>query len=566
MPSLFDVTDDAQHAKCYACVGAKNDCLTLIQCSYSICGLYCHVDCLPATFDKTKLDSEEFWYCKKECRTLHEPDRTLLEAKKIPGAAAAIKILEKRLSETQLHNDAISKQRDEAMHAAEVLDKSRMELLEKNKKMESDLSIKMFTSSFAQGTSQAALQSHYSDASSIRHSTAPPATASLESDSLAKLLERVKHIEISKDRQQDDSSNSNPFALSSGTFSADDLSQAHAIASLTLTLSERRKQLPKLPDFDGKGAEWLHFRNIYRALRSEGKYDNREMNAKLTCALKGPALDFTRLWLYSSRPNPDKIIQDLEDRFFSPVAVMTDTLEVVNDFPPIKEKNRNALELFKRAVDGYINICTDVDEVAPLLIRIPESAEDKMPDDLIERWNRKIRHKIFKGNWFDFSNFLLESTFDLKVRASDRKKLLCESTKDSKSSKTSSHASATVHVVSSQPASSCSSTSSVISNSNSEGQSSDIDSTRPRLVGAAPPCDYDSCGKPLYRCEGFAKRAFDIKNAHVQMNGYCSRCIRKGHDANTCPNEPHLPQCKMKGCSDPSTHTTIMHPPELTED
>lgn len=561
MVHTFEINAD-QHKTCSVCKGNETTCNTVVQCSYGPCGSYSHVDCLPQKFDRNKLTTDEYFYCKGACEDSHAPDRAFLEAKKNPAIASLISGLQNKLKLKEQEVNEVSAQRDELADAAETLNQSVLDLEEKNKKTEAELNQLMLSSTMitpntfnnVAGTSASFYSAPTSQRLNASSSSEPPkdpgTAARTFNDSISHILDKVRHIKASRPNISANE-NSNAFSMLNGsTLSNEEVSQAHALASITLSLSERRKQLPKLPEFDGKGAEWLHFRNTYHALRTEGRFDDREMNAKLATALKGEALQFTRLWLYSSHPNPNKIVQDLEDRFFSPVAVVTDAFDAVMDIPLIKTKDRNALEKLKRAVDGYISIVSDVDDTPRLMIRVDEKVEDKLPDDLLEKWIRLVRNKTVRGNWHDFSHYLKEATLDLKVRVNDRVKIAA-SHKDVKPAK--------VHVISSNRSGSPPSLSSSGSSINSTSSSS---SPRSPFVGKCPTCDYDLCGKYLFQCDKFAKAKHDIKIGHCQLKGLCARCLRKGHVAIDCPNGHLLPRCHVEGCTDNSSHTSIMHPPE----
>lgn len=580
MVKPFDIADGDpnQHKKCILCQGKKADCNQLVQCSFTACGKYKHLSCLAVSpLEQGNILALEYHYCSKKCQDSHEPERIILEALKDPKAAAAIKILEKRNSDLEQKTAELAQERDKALHAAEVLDETLKESEEKTKRLEADKNISLLSSTgrpslLATGTKFFDANSTFIPPMPLQTggpSTSASAAQSVINETLSRLSERARNLEAS--RQQPFPSIVNPLSYLNGTFSSDEITNAHALASLTLSLSERRKQLPKLPEFDGKGSEWLHFENTYKALREEGKYDNREMIAKLSCALKGKALEYTRLWLYSSRPNPDKIMADLKDRYFSPQAVMTDALDAVKDISPIRYKDRNSLEVFKRAVDGYISVCTDVEDTPPLMIRVPEEVEDKLPNDYLEKWMGAIRRKLCYGNWFDLSLFLQEATSDLKIRACDRKKSNTKDTSEAKGNKNSSGTNAKVHVVESSPTETKPASLNAKNsrnNSNSRGNRSKNrggyqNSPRvSRMIGDSPPCDYDECGEPIYRCKGFAKREYDIKIANCRLKGYCIRCLRKGHPSNACPNIALLPKCNVSNCTDPGNHTTVMHPPE----
>lgn len=489
----------SQHNKCKACNGSKTDCLEFVKCSKAICGKQYHVRCIESLNDTSELAEKDFWYCTDKCEQEDEPNRTL-QSTSTTALQAHIRTLQFKL--------------DQSLQETLRVNTSNSELLKSFKRLENEVAKMRLSSTFVAPSSAVNDVTFDASASHI--------TANLDS-SIDRLLE-MSHISQPPVALHDKSSSAST-SQASNDLTAKDSQQAHAIASILLSLSERRKHLPELPEFHGKGSEWLCFRNAFNKLRQLGKYDDDEMMAKLRKALKSSAFDYARIWLFSARSNPTQIILDLEEKFFSPSAVITDSFDAIIAIHPIKEKSRASLEQLKRAVDEYVNVCNDVDETIHLTGRVTEAIEDKLPDDLLEDWIKKIRTKEFRGDWYNLSHFLSESTRDLKVRAVDRKKLKISPSPF----KSSSPAIARVNVT---------------------------------MIGDSPPCDYDQCGKPLYRCERFAKRSYDIKLANCRLKDYCSRCLRKGHPTNSCPNADKLPSCKIPDCKSPQQHTTLMHPPE----
>lgn len=365
---------------------------------------------------------------------------------------------------------------------------------------------------------------------SAHHAASPESsphfvTANLDS-TLNRLLESY-HLTSPSQPQPTQSTSNESTSQSAAALSSNEPQEAHALASVIMSLTERRKHLPELPEFNGNGAEWLCFRNSYHKLKQQGKFDDDEMIAKLRKALKGPAFNYARLWLFSAKSNPGKIISDLEEKFFCPSTIVSDSLEAIAAIPSIKEKTRSSIEKLKRAVDEYINVCTDVDETIHLTGRVPCSIEDKLPDDLNERWNKARRIKeITRGDWYDFSSFLTNATLDLRIREPERPK-----------SKTSS-ASVKINVT----------------QSNSPA--------KPQFTGHLPPCDYDDCGKYLFRCAKFASIDPEDRFFFCREKGYCIKCLRKHPIAPICPNIKLIPSCRAPKCEEPFAHTTLMHPPD----
>lgn len=560
----------AQHKKCASCKGLNVTCPEVVKCMLPICGKHFHIECVPdgrgPSDDDDFADMVEF-YCSDQCSQKHKDSRQKYGTSD-PIALAEIERLTRVIESQKATCSKLATEKDKLIAAGTKFEK-QTDMLEKEvRRLQADQSARIFSSTvFPTAASTHPSQEPGTSHSASTHQDSEEFTAA--DAYMRRLLKKADSFSLPL--QPDDSPNEvlNLTSLANKTqMNQNDIGTAHATASLMISLSERRKQLPKLPEFDGKGAEWLHFRNSYNDTRKLGEYTDKEMVAKLATALKGPALEFTRLWLYSARPCPDKIIHDLEQRFFSPISVVTDALDVVHDISAISTKDRNALELFKRAVDGFINVCNDVEETMQLQIHIPEAIEDKLPDDLLEKWNRNIRHKLIKGHWLDFSHFLSESTSDLKVRLADRKK---SKLKESKTEGKLSKSAVKLNVVSTQQAA----TSTNNNRSSSRGVGGDKRSKQSnnkpsngsngtyqsKFEGDCPPCDYDNCGKVLFRCRNFATRPFDIKMANCNRLGYCSKCLRKGHAAVNCPNVKLIPKCMIPGCTDSLNHTTVMHPP-----
>lgn len=516
----------AQHAKCKRCKGEKTSCDTIIKCSNAVCGKPVHVGCLPEDV-KDEIAEHEFWYCSKDCSKADEGQRELLRGVTDPVQAAQVASLQSQLKQLQLENRQLLNNNKILLDSTSVLQQNDLKLQESLKRSEAEINRIRLSSTkngpgslfvTANDTTLNADITFGTDMSNVNAAT--PLDTSIQSLLDKTNILRSSHTQTSPlASQQAGASSSKPSA----ELSAEDSQQAHAIAAIITTLSERRKHLPELPDFNGKGAEWLCFRNLYCKLRKLGRFDDDEMMAKLRKALKGHALEYSRLWLYSARSQPDTIISNLEEKFFSPCAIITDALEAINDVPATKEKSRKSLEKLKHSIDEYINVCTDVEETIHLTGRVPETITDKLPDDLLEDWVRLIRVKMFRGDWYDFSSFLSEAMKNLKVRAADRKK----SEKPTRVQVNTLHGEHSAH----------------------------------KFVGNPPPCDYDSCGDVLFRCKKFRRSSYEAKLAFIKSSGYCEICLRKGHSTSDCPNKALMPACRTEGCKDPASHTSLLHPP-----
>lgn len=515
----------ALHAKCNCCKGKKTDCDTIIKCSHAVCGKPVHVDCLP---DATKSDiaEHEFWYCSEKCEKADEGHRNLLRGVNDPIIAAQVASLQSQLKQLQLENRQLATQNRTLLDSSTFSQQNEKKLQESLKRSEAEINrIRLSSTKIVPGSSTvtATDTTLNADITFGFNASTMNATTPLDS-SIQNLLDktsilRTSHTQTSPLASHQAGASS---AMPNAELSTEDSQQAHAIAAIITTLSERRKHLPELPEFSGKGAEWLCFRNLYCKLRKLGRFDDDEMMAKLRKALKGHALEYSRLWLYSARSQPDIIISNLEEKFFSPCAVITDALEVINGVPASKEKSRRTLEMLKHSIDEYINVCTDVEETIHLTGRVPETITDKLPDDLLEDWVKFIRLKTFRGDWYDFSSFICDALKNLKVRAVDRKKH--EKSINVK-----------VNTFQGEP-------------------------LTHKFTGSLPPCDFDLCRDVLFRCRAFRQRPYDEKLKFVQRAGYCEVCLRKGHLTSECPNKSLMPKCREEGCKSPTTHTSIMHP------
>lgn len=515
----------AQHAKCYVCKGKETACDNIIKCSNAVCGKPVHVDCLCEEL-RDDIADQEFWYCSDVCDKADELQRTLIRSAKDPLSAALIASLQSRVKQLQLENQHLTANNKTLLEVSTILEQDGRKLQESLKRSEAEIN-RIRLSSTRSGLSNVTatdntLNADFTFGIDASHIVTTPLDVSIQN-----LLEKTSYLRASQTTQtspdasqQAGASSSIPSAL----LSNEDTQQAHAIAAIVTSLSERRKHLPELPEFNGKGAEWLCFRNLYHKLRELGKFDNDEMMSKLRKALKGQALEYSRLWLYSARSQPDVLITNLEEKFFSPCAIITDALDAINEVPATKEKSRHVLEKLKHAIDEYINVCTDVEETIHLTGRVPESITDKLPDDLLEDWVKFIRLKTFRGDWYNLSSFLCEAMKNLKVRAVDRKK----SEKPSKN--------VTVNALRGEP-------------------------PAHKFVGSLPNCEYDFCGEVLFRCKAFRTNAdYKAKLAFIKRAGYCEVCLRKGHLSTDCPNKTLMPDCRAEGCKDPAAHTTLLHP------
>lgn len=337
--------------------------------------------------------------------------------------------------------------------------------------------------------------------------------------------------------------------LDGRTFEGVNATSEHAKTAYLLGLKEIRKTLGDLPEFEGKGYEFLNFKMKFNAMREVGQFNDAQLINKLEKSLKGCALEHVRIWLFSPNPNPDTIMRDLEEKFYHPNLIIQEALQKIVSFDSMKRKDREQLEKFKRVVDAYIHVCITVKESIHLTGRVPSGIEDKLPDSLYEEWQKHVNIPVSTGNWSEFSIFLGNSVRFLKVRYQDPAEANPVKAKQ-------------INVAVGQQ--------SIQESDDSLSRSSENSPTRNNLRAGEEnensgfkkefSCNFDRCDKPIYRCEEFLTLDFDDKQKFCDDNSLCSRCLGEGHTIIQCARSD-LPSCSTEGCVNPKGHTTVMHPP-----
>lgn len=391
---LSDKNKSLQHKNCFACEGRKTDGLVLVRCSLNSCRKYCHLSCLSLQVQK-ELEAE-VWYCSDACK-LAAADLVDKTGETPPARDPAIATL------VQNNTELLRTVNELATKMAAVQDENKVLVaqlqattLNHNQRMVFDTTL---------ASADESLFNMSALSSTIRRNV-----GQLSQTVLAD-VNAMPAVNVSCD------------PLHGKVFDATSAPIEHAKSSYLLSLKEIRKNLGELPEFDGKGYEFLNFKMKYDSIKDVGKYTDFQMVAKLEKCLKGKALEHVRIWLFSPNPNPAKIMSDLEEKFYHPNIIIQEALKTVQQFESMPKKNRDKLEDFKRAVDAYIHVCTTVKESIHLNGRLPGDIEDKLPDDLCEEWLKIVNLPNATGNWMEFSIFLGNSVRFMKVRLSESQKL-----------------------------------------------------------------------------------------------------------------------------------------------
>lgn len=567
---VFDFTDKPdevvdQHVKCDKCKGTKKTCLILLKCSSFVCNKLYHLDCLQ-NVDLEVVKKSPTWFCSRTCGA---PSVHITSA----PSPADLQTMQKQMTEMiakmnrmETNNFTISKRNEDLLKLADELTAKNNHLEEQLRSQRSNASLAFFGNVGDETVGDISMRPG-------GHSTFSAAEANYQN-----IFKRAQaaasatghyHTAHSSLPAQDDPVQLALNNLSQGVVTPE-------TNQLLSALRERRKHLPPLPNFSGKGCEWLVFKNTYQAIRDEGKFNQLELAGKLRLALKGEAAELVHQQLILAKPNADYVMQLLAKRFFKPREVISESKARVKAFPEMTTIDANQISALKCSVANHIAICTDLGRTEELVLPISESIEDKLPQELLNKWLIQVNSEVIRGNWYNFVTFLEEQEDAIKIPLRLRlKNSSKEKSKDSVEKQSHGKSPYQVNAVATVPE--------VITGppkdmrrsfsgrGRGRGHSSGAarpprytphnDSPRTVYQGEAPLCDFDSCGKTLFRCEEFAKKPHHNKIFHVDRYGYCKRCLRKGHATMSCPNASSLPKCRVTGCTDPANHTTVMHPP-----
>lgn len=509
-----------QHAKCVICKGAKTSGMWMIKCNDFKCAKHYHADCIPS-IDLEEIKKQQSWFCSENCGKLGAvPKVTEINSdEKLKALELKFQLL---MDQNCLLEDKLSK----LSQASEIIVKEKARL-------EDELQKKIANESLHQFNDLSAMNSTH---------THPVFNAQLNpnAERVNRILQQAAQMRTLQETINPSVEPENVVTSALNSLQAN--STADSAAYLN-ALRERRKHLPVLPSFDGRGSEWLLFKNTYETIKTQGQFSYSEMSTKLRLALKGKAYEYARNQLSLAHPNPEKILVDLGKKFFKPREVISEAYIAVERLPAITEEDPEQLDGLKRAAEHFIAICTDLKDAVLLFHRIPEPIEDKLPKELSKQWLRDIRREHNKGNWHDLVRFLDEACEDLKVPLETRLKIAAkENSRKSSELKTSSVAN--VHSILSQ-----------------DKESSSSSASSARFVGELTPCDYDNCNRAIFRCTNFTDRSHEVKLKFLRAKNYCLLCLRKGHSHMPCPNAPILPRCREEGCPDPFGHVSVMHPP-----
>ncbi|XP_028404040.1 uncharacterized protein LOC114526663 [Dendronephthya gigantea] len=88
------------------------------------------------------------------------------------------------------------------------------------------------------------------------------------------------------------------------------------------------------------------------------------------------------------------------------------------------------------------------------------------------------------------------------------------------------------------------------------------DSVRQISPNRKSTCEVCSGQHRIWNCDRFKKAEYKLKRKIVLQNGFCNKCLGKGHIAKTCPKTRF--KCQEVGCDEP--HHTLMHRPNNGKD
>jgi hypothetical protein len=245
-----DADVKALHDKCKKCNGSQTNRVTSIKCPYNACDQQFHVACIQPLIDSNETPPLEFWFCSDDCDQANEA---------IHKATLAAKVNQ--------------------------LERCSSKLTTSNPQFNS--SFKKLVSMIADSQASSTLVAHGTNvADAALDVSSFSVTISNSINNL--MLERSSMLQVPSSSQSQPSqpTQSSSSHAAGATVSSNESQNAHAVASIIMSLSERRKNLPELPEFNGKGSEWLCFRNSYHKIKSMGKYDNDEMITNLRKALR----------------------------------------------------------------------------------------------------------------------------------------------------------------------------------------------------------------------------------------------------------------------------------------
>lgn len=494
-----------------------------IKCSF--CERIVHLSC--SNKAGQDIDKIEEWYCTTDC---------LKRAKELGKTKSEIFSLKKQLEANRLllqgmTDRFVTKEREDAARQAELLkcQEKIKHLEEENRRLShfhnSASKIKILTS-----TSTHSLSNDDEISEKITEKDALEMFEINEGDDEFKrrLTEIFKHPVLTT------SDSNTSIARHKTRKEIDSMSETEKLAYYQ-RLHVQRLEAPKLIRYSGDPAEWLTFKASYERMKERGEYDNETMVDKLRDSLNGEAERYVKPRLNQPFANADQIIEALQKRFFQPKEAVAKAWEKLENWSHLPDKNRKSLENFLVEIDSYIFLCKDLNFQPELEIAINSRITNKLPYAIESKWHSNIHDKDLRGNIVEFSEFMWSFVPNLPSR---------EVTTTSSGNQ--SKVKASINVV------------------QQDGQDKQKTFDVKKFKKEKSDCWY--CGKDekhlLYKCELFKKLAYDEKAKFLANNKICSKCLSSNQHNNTaCPRSSRIPKCYKKNCTDPASHSTIMHPP-----
>jgi len=533
MPLLVQLNESGQPETPYKCLikGCTNpeNPEVGIQCTF--CGRTVHLRC---SGKAAEIDQIDEWYCVPDClRKAREKEKSKEETSILKKQLEANRMLLQGFTER-----FEAKEREDAVRQAELskcLERIK-HLEEENRRLSqfhnNTAKVRILASTSTQNFSDTAFDDDSAEKITEKDALEVFATNEGDDEFKRRLTEIFKHPALAK------SDSGTSLSRHKSRLEIDAMSETEKLAYYQ-RLHVQRLEAPKLIRYSGDPAEWLTFKASYERMKERGEYENETMVDKLRDALIGEAERYVKPRLNQPFANADQIVEALQKRFFQPKEAVAKSWERLENWSQIPDKNRKSLENFLVEIDSYIFLCKDLNFQPELQIAINSRITNKLPYAIESKWHSHIHDKDLRGNIVEFSEFMWSFVPNLPSREVS-----------TPSNGNNSKIKASINVA------------------QYDGQDRANLFTSKKAKKEKPDCWY--CGKDkkhqLYRCDEFRKLQYDEKAKFLVNNKLCAKCISSNqHNSTTCPRASRIPKCRKKNCTDPVSHTTLMHPPSCNE-
>ncbi|KAG5666156.1 hypothetical protein PVAND_017710, partial [Polypedilum vanderplanki] len=120
-------------------------------------------------------------------------------------------------------------------------------------------------------------------------------------------------------------------------------------------LSELRKSLPAIKEFNGDSAKWLSFERTVKLIQSEGQYNGQHMKHKVRGKLTGIAAQLVEP-LFETH-NWESIMETLREAFGNPQLIINSTREKVLEIKLPKALTHSAIVEASASISAYTQAC-----------------------------------------------------------------------------------------------------------------------------------------------------------------------------------------------------------------